>query len=823
MTKIIERERPAWLTAENEAELGAFEKWLNPPENLRGLHHVIGGLRLLSGELNSLVERFSDDFKFTTSEVVQSWFTLVHKLEPFGAWDKTSTEIGAVAPFARMIGKHPLYVMIGELDRVQPDIKVLHIIALMLLITHELAERKIRNTWSASVSVFNAVRLIAVNAEDVFKYFPFEKKTINDYYDVFCELFASREERGFRPVEITRLNQIKLVLQYFVTRVGGRRRGGRIVVQSKLRTSGLLLDIQQVSNVNSNLLNYSRKSGLALIELSEPFEFVSVNTDPDPECDIHDKGEVSLAQQVLERRNLIAMISRSNQLIPQDWNYLSDAEVALLLHGIRVELKKSLQGHDCLYGRAVLRGEACIALYFMLWAALDVSQLMRLRIYVSVEKLPKKFPEDGAAYLEDEKLIVLPVIRPNGRPAYKGSEFDLAHSVGDRIFLKIGPLIHPLIYMLPRVNKWSNSETESASSEMFASTYEELSKAINQLLSELSKQTGGHFTKARIRNVLPRRLYHRIGDLAQVALGLNYRHPLADTALHYLSVDAKVVTAQVQVTADELRQSVIAELDAAQIQTNKVVLHTQAANENTLVGSPIDPLPETIWQVRISFQQLVKDARKNVLTDDYRIMLHNAFASYVHCMLRFATGVRDVGEPLPRWNRINLTRQLIILSDKDDASSYSSRVLPLATMLVQQLEYWRIYIDLLGPQLRVHGVGVEEYASMSAPIIFYLKRKKSGLEVVNSQNAKIRESIESHLNWFKLPWNCNRHYLRSCLVERGCKSEYIDAFMGHWNHGREPWGAYSALPAAQIISELRPHLDAVLESAGFLAIEGWLG
>jgi len=52
------------------------------------------------------------------------------------------------------------------------------------------------------------------------------------------------------------------------------------------------------------------------------------------------------------------------------------------------------------------------------------------------------------------------------------------------------------------------------------------------------------------------------------------------------------------------------------------------------------------------------------------------------------------------------------------------------------------------------------------------------------------------------------------LLERGCVPEVVDAFMGHWQCGEEPFGAWSSFDFDHYIIELRSHLEPLLRDIG---------
>ncbi|MCD5380301.1 IS481 family transposase, partial [Candidatus Gracilibacteria bacterium] len=58
------------------------------------------------------------------------------------------------------------------------------------------------------------------------------------------------------------------------------------------------------------------------------------------------------------------------------------------------------------------------------------------------------------------------------------------------------------------------------------------------------------------------------------------------------------------------------------------------------------------------------------------------------------------------------------------------------------------------------------------------------------------------------------------LRELGVSGEFIDAFMGHWEFGQEPYGKYSSLSPLSYIETLKKPIEILLEMAGWLEIRG---
>lgn len=88
-----------------------------------------------------------------------------------------------------------------------------------------------------------------------------------------------------------------------------------------------------------------------------------------------------------------------------------------------------------------------------------------------------------------------------------------------------------------------------------------------------------------------------------------------------------------------------------------------------------------------------------------------------------------------------------------------------------------------------------------------------------------RDEIIEHLTRLlglteKLPWNFNRHHLRSNLVGR-VSVEVINAYLGHWEKGSEPWANGSCLDPVAYVHEIHTALDELFPAEDWPVIHGF--
>jgi len=817
----------------NAPEALTLLEWIEPPPTLQALDYVIHGVQTLlpvlgrvSGEDDSITEA-SLSLCAALSAGVDEVGTVLPTLSQFEDCDKVRADPKRQSPFQGVIGEHPLYALIGSLSATDDSSPGL--LAAVLVIV---AAMEIRVTGRPGADYKSSIK----NACDAAR-LALNTSVIDQLPTVFTDLSSyrsalDRESSSLagKNSELRHIEAIERLLRFLIRKTGGNLRGGAITREDALsadETGDRPLRIERVSaRTTQSIRAEARKTGLAADELAEDHEFVSVLAPDAGELEDTQRSAHPLASQVLLRQSLISQIERANQFLPTDASRLSSAEIAIFLHELRFQLREvesrtqSDTGHDPLHQLAV---ETIIGLAVCFWAGVVPAHAVRLRLYADADSLPLHFPPKSLAFTMREGFLVLPAARPKASPSYKKSDFVLAQLTDDRLHLPLGPLLKPYLLRLAAARRLRTRDTPDGlmGTDAFELDAARLAQAMKERIHVIVRETQSRLTPTRIARALFSRLADMTGDLASASLISSTTHRLSDTQLHYFTASHAEITAQFVRCVSTLMDDVINELKAAGVPINVPPPPDALQKENVHIGSPICPQTATVFNLADALEAAFERARRNVMQPNYRIELHNAFAQYVHFMLRFAIGLRDVGEPLPAWDRINRARGVILISDKDDVASYSSRLLPLPDLVLKQLEHWGQHLIALEGHLAVERVIDGKQKQQRDGLLFYLVRSKGRVRPARSNDPVIRAQLERAAPEFRLPHNCNRHYLRSLLAELNCPAELIDAFMGHWVRGREPWGRFSTLAPTVLIERLRPFVEQALQTTGFRVVRGF--
>ncbi|CAZ90281.1 putative DNA breaking-rejoining enzyme, catalytic core [Thiomonas arsenitoxydans] len=577
----------------------------------------------------------------------------------------------------------------------------------------------------------------------------------------------------------------------------------------KLRLDlGDALQIQSVTRLRTTTVEALKRSGLSLAEFDPQEEYVEwTETGEDDPLDLTPPvpKERSLAEQVLRTRALIARRERSMQLLAADWTRLTEAEVARLWQALCADSKS----------QDPATRETAALLGLALWTSHPLQTedggLCALKIFSCAQDAPQAAPRYPLLLL-DRWVLRLPVRRPAGQPGYHGVDRSKARPCADAIDVPLPVVLRPVIDALPSVQRLS---TPPYKTRIDAFVLEPLQQQATDWLQVHAQQTAGRLTLSAVGQWMFRRLVEQRRDHALASLATGRPHLLADTGLHYLHVptgDLVRWIRQEQARAWRALQQADPSLGENGDAHSTSAIEPDASDIG--VGAPIVPLDRTVQALAHSLDQALTHARSTPLADDALLILHNAFTQYVHALLRFSLGLRDVGQPLPHWNQIDGHHGVVLLSDKDDTAASATRLAPLCTTALEQLRVYaqhaRATLTRLTPETLISP----------PPVLFYLRRFHGRLECIDHPTREMHTALEQ-VTGYTLPRNTSRHWLRSRLVQMGLSGELIEFFMGHWQRGAEPWGRYSALPARRVIESLRDPIEQLVREAGFHVVRGW--
>jgi hypothetical protein len=292
----------------------------------------------------------------------------------------------------------------------------------------------------------------------------------------------------------------------------------------------------------------------------------------------------------------------------------------------------------------------------------------------------------------------------------------------------------------------------------------------------------------------------RQGDIADAILITGRYHPLGQTLLHYTSSDKERLQQIYLMSVADVVSKIYSEGYLCETPT---LLINPPRNTNT-VGSNLCPTVDAVGKLILNLQQritAIPAENENVAIIEY----HNWFTLYTIQMIGYATGYRAIVDPFPVDSEIDEESGLAVISDKDGPDYYNSRVVWVPKSVREQILNYM-----------THRAKILPLIAGRHPRLVFNEEEKQLSRIFLLENdfkpTEIRPSALSPLlaDYLPLPLNVNRRFLRTELRARNCPSEVVDAFMGHWSRGQEPWGQYSSLSIIEIVETLKVYIEAIL-------------
>ncbi|MDE1978064.1 MAG: DNA breaking-rejoining enzyme, catalytic core [Betaproteobacteria bacterium] len=798
---------------------GAALQWIEAPDTALALALVIEGALLLLPTLRTVAADGATalDAVAPSAEVITGLQAMQNVLShpsksPPALKPLQRPAATRLQPFRGVMSSHPLYTLLGSWHwrnaNAAHDPVILKAVAMVVLFAKARAQ-ELAAEQAGSSPIYDACTALRELVHD--HQILADRQQANDWIRI-----PTSSERASQVDAIRRI--IEPVLRHHDLLVAPAQQDDEGSGETyspppqKLRLDlGDTLQIQSVTRLRTTTVEALKRSGLSLAEFDPQEEYVEwTETGEDDPLDLTPPmpRERSLAEQVLRTRALISRRERSMQLLAADWTRLTEAEVARLWQALRA---------DCKSQDPATRETAAL-LGLALWTSHplqteDGGGLCAMTVLSHAQDAPQ-VPSPHPLLLLDRWVLRLPVRRPAGQPVYRGVDRSKARPCADAIDVPLPVVLRPVIDALPSVQRLSPHPRKTP-----VDAYEikpgPLQQQAAAWLRDQVRQTSGRLTLSAVGQWMFRRLVEQRRDHALASLATGRPHLLADTGLHYLHVPTGDLVRWIRQEQDRawgaLQQADprLGENDGA---------HPASAIEPDApdigVGAPIVPLDRTVQALAHSLDQALTHARSTPLADDALLILHNAFTQYVHALLRFSLGLRDVGQPLPNWNQIDGHHGVVLLSDKDDISASATRLAPLCTTALEQLRVYarhaRATLTRLTPETLISP----------PPVLFYLRRVRGRLECIDHPTREMHAALEQ-VTGYTLPRNTSRHWLRSRLVQMGLSGELIEFFMGHWQRGAQPWGRYSALPARRVIESLRDPIEQLVREAGFHVVRGW--
>lgn len=248
------------------------------------------------------------------------------------------------------------------------------------------------------------------------------------------------------------------------------------------------------------------------------------------------------------------------------------------------------------------------------------------------------------------------------------------------------------------------------------------------------------------------------------------------------------------------------------------------------LGSQKVPTRDAIRKIVSWLRHHLTETTKPLSTgSDGFARVHNAYTLYTLHYLLWTLGARAVREPIPDLRYVHARHNLVLMCDKSADDLYSTRLVWATDDFLEHLGHYAVHLDRLAERRLLHHP--DDYDRHLRSVARWRGGTESGppedglpslfMDLIDGELRALPAETATGGRMpreLRLPANCSRHYLRTYLVQAGCPNDLIDAQLGHWHHGREPWGLSSSLAPLRFAQTMRRYLGDLTRELGFVPI-----
>lgn len=331
--------------------------------------------------------------------------------------------------------------------------------------------------------------------------------------------------------------------------------------------------------------------------------------------------------------------------------------------------------------------------------------------------------------------------------------------------------------------------------------FPEDAKKYRKLLRDQLREvdSSGRLTAVRLSRIIFRRIVETSGgDVASAAIATRNDHYLASVRRFYATPTVKHLR---RLHANALH-NILDELATCKW-TAPLLPTPRLSRSEEAVGSR---LCATVPAMRNAFEWLRNAIERQLPLSNQADMdreftiKHNAYTLYTVWAFGLSVGMRGIRTPYVHPHLIDPNTRLVTIADKDNGTGYKRRLSIVLEAVYCQMQFYDHYLESL------ECLGLPN-GTRKLPC-YFLKLRGTQFSTVLVRPATIKLLANE---FFPFPANFGRRLIRTELSEHGVAPEYLDAWMGHWFRGEEPFGPYSTFSYTDYIACLHAS-DSVLSS-----------
>ena len=533
---------------------------------------------------------------------------------------------------------------------------------------------------------------------------------------------------------------------------------------------------------------------------SEVEMYVPHDALPDPQ---------SKDQKVDGARSIKARFAMDNQMLPFRWGTLSTSEISIFIAALEDLLRK--RGKSSYAPKNGDPVELGALLTTSFWLGKDCNQLHKLNCIL--DDVPSNTNEPAFVVQEQTGFWwTVPAVRP--RKKYPDEQQKTQTLPVVPIFpMESGIGIEDIICEYAQKLKTRNG------SKLFSGTVSRYERNIDDFLSIVNQKHGTRLTAVRIADYLFNTISRRKGADLTTAMYLTGRS-------HFLGINHSSYSAisvpRLQKTYREVCLDILHRVgNKPPVPEDQKQPRPQLPKCAGFVGSPFVPTPKTVRILCETLKNNLNDCSREAPSILKLARLHKHMTLYTAYLVGFCTGFRAVNDPFLNAAEINWQSGFAVVRDKDNEDGYNSRLIWLPPVCLEQLQLFKEHLAHAECRFASLIPDFQEQLRRHSPHgpgrrMFFVAAE-SGFTVSPAIPKLLTAAISDD---YYLPFNATRHFLRTFLLQAKCPIEVINALMGHWERGEEPWGTFSGLSPHTYRDTLKVYLQPLITAAGWEAVPG---
>ena len=353
----------------------------------------------------------------------------------------------------------------------------------------------------------------------------------------------------------------------------------------------------------------------------------------------------------------------------------------------------------------------------------------------------------------------------------------------------------------PNREEYSGEENPKAHHIFLDGDRSDYQKSIRAFLKNVPKSISDRLSHTKLSAFLQHRIIVETGDSTLAAMISGEDHELAGTRIFYTLLSITYLKHHYQKVMQPLMDAVGIISDPLNAyKTDYVPFQNELIYVGARNGLKFSVFHKAIKRLRRKLKQSMKKQ------GDAMITYHNLYTAYTVLMFNLYTAGRSNKSPLIPPKAIDPVTGYSTYRDKDMETPYHARLIWIPKLLQKQLHSYQHHINAIRAIILTHRPtlmdkkgGAEKSAYGEFGFFLTKKWKIKSISPKTYQNT-----LKPYLN---APANVHRGFIRTELIENGCPIEVVDALLGHWFSGEEPWSELSTLNMYDYQEQLEIYLQ----------------